>query len=101
MVYTKQEDKTAPARVGKHTCERLTVACGDSLGPIYNIHSYHRPTQDQSSRSESPESIVVQHLVARCLVPLLRTPSRREPVGHFQGGVYDGIANTQTNKCLL
>jgi len=59
IMYTKQQDKTVPAGVGNHTCDGPTLACGDSLGPMYNIRSYHRPTQDKSSRNESPETTVV------------------------------------------
>ena len=34
---------------------------------IYDKHSCHRPAEDKSRRSESPESTVVQHLIARCI----------------------------------
>ena len=45
IIYTKQQDKTTPARVGNHTCERPTTVYGVSLGPIYtgNNRSCHRP----------------------------------------------------------
>ena len=33
IIYTKQQDKTTLARVGKYTCERPITASEDSLGP--------------------------------------------------------------------
>jgi len=62
IIYAKWQDKSTTARLGNYTCEHPTAASGDSLDPIDNICSCHRPAQDKSSHSMYPESTDVQHL---------------------------------------
>ena len=54
MMYTKEQDKTTPGRVGKDTSERLTAAWERALGPNIQHAFMSQARINQPKRSEPP-----------------------------------------------